>query len=673
MGALAALSVWSLVLDWRVSQQERLERCVEIAERVHASLDPEKNRYPTIEDYFESLKNLQEGIPERAWPGRRVKLRALLDTYGPLLGVFETLPEEPLPSFEALPSVQRVSLTQQETLKKAYAFAGIDPVEANTTLGPAFVKALDRASANEETAQLAYDVATLPLPNDGNSRWKLQALRHASEADFGATDAGLRLHHLAHYHLVKEATQSLPNEQLFPLFDKAYEALAASPSFLSESLIRRLQEMEEPYPNRDPQKASQALARVAAERFRNELIHCAIDARAQAASPDFWFHWEDAHWLHMPATADRPAVLTTDFVAHNRMIENLIDNPIKTPQGVVIEVSLCGRGLLEFGHDILFFKRVHTLAPSDRETTLAQFPLVREQEDSALRVRVALDDPAAFNAAGNARLLRSGAMIAGGLGLSVFGLVFAHRAFQRQVEYGRLQSDFVSSVSHELRTPIASIRLMAENLDSDRVSNGDRVKEYYRFIRAEAARLGALVDNTLDLSRIERGRDAYDFQPVALRRLVDSAVQSVAPLAQSRGAPIRVQWPESEELLGAIWDGSAIQRALINLLDNAIKHAPDGTETLLKVHYSSPDESFTFAVIDRGPGVPEGLRERVFERFFRIESGPIRETPGAGIGLSLVRHIAQAHGGTVVVEETSGGGATFKLTLPILPPGIAPE
>jgi signal transduction histidine kinase len=261
--------------------------------------------------------------------------------------------------------------------------------------------------------------------------------------------------------------------------------------------------------------------------------------------------------------------------------------------------------------------------------------------------------------------------------LALLGLAFAHRLFQRQLRLNELKSNFVSSVSQELRAPIASVRLLAEGLDRGTVSEEPRRREYFRLIVQECRRLSALIENALDFSRIERGRKRYDFEPTDVARLVDQTVQLMLPRASELGVRLEFARHDNANDVPPCLDGRAIQQALVNLLENALKHSPPSeavTVELICPHSANPPGAnraalqphppIVLSVTDHGPGIPVEAHERIFEPFFRRGSELKRETPGIGIGLSIVKHIVEAHGGRIRVENAKPIGSRFVMELP---------
>ncbi len=244
------------------------------------------------------------------------------------------------------------------------------------------------------------------------------------------------------------------------------------------------------------------------------------------------------------------------------------------------------------------------------------------------------------------------------------GLASAWRAFQRQVRLAEMTSNFVSSVSHELRAPLASVRLMAESLDQDRVDESEKQKSYFRLIVQECRRLTSLVENVLDFSRIRQGRKNYEPEPVDAVALVRQTVQLMTPAAEEQQISLRLSESEARDPgPQPCWDGQAVQQALINLIDNAIKHSPP--LATVEVGCNAAEKKFCISVADRGSGIPQEEQARIFEPFYRRGSELRRETKGIGIGLSIVKHIADAHGGRVIVDSKPGEGSRFTLELPI--------
>lgn len=236
--------------------------------------------------------------------------------------------------------------------------------------------------------------------------------------------------------------------------------------------------------------------------------------------------------------------------------------------------------------------------------------------------------------------------------------VFAHRALARERRLADLRSRFVANVSHELRTPIASILLLAENLESGRAGPGSAPR-YHAAIRGEALRLRRLVEDVLDFSRVERGRRiAIERAETDLDAWAAALEVDLRELATRHG--LELSFESTPPLGRAAVDGEALRRAALNLVDNAAKHS--GARDVA-VALRATDADFVLTVRDRGRGIPAARRNEVFEPFARLDED--RGAPGAGLGLAIVREIAQAHGGTArAVDPVSGPGAQFDVQIP---------
>jgi signal transduction histidine kinase len=271
--------------------------------------------------------------------------------------------------------------------------------------------------------------------------------------------------------------------------------------------------------------------------------------------------------------------------------------------------------------------------------------------------------PATLYADARRRSAWFAALIVVSSGVAAIGFVSAWRGFREQARLSELKSNFVSSVSHELRAPIASMRLLAEALERGKISDDAKKKEYFGFLVQESRRLSSLIENILDFSRIEQGRKKYDFEPANVQALVRHSVDIMRPNAAERRVELALSSSNGTTPESFVCDALAVQQALINLIDNAIKHSPPGAKVLIGEDSSSAD-SLNLWVEDHGPGIPQGEHAKIFERFYRRGSELRRETQGIGIGLTIVKHIAEAHGGRVVVRSAPGQGSRFTIELP---------
>jgi signal transduction histidine kinase len=247
-------------------------------------------------------------------------------------------------------------------------------------------------------------------------------------------------------------------------------------------------------------------------------------------------------------------------------------------------------------------------------------------------------------------------------GLLLGAILLTTRAAAREMRLSAMKTDFVSNVSHELRTPLASIRVFGELMRTGRVASAEKVREYGERIETEAVRLGLLVENILDFSRIESGRKVYRFCEADLAALVRSSVESCAARFRPAGFEIELVTDAGTLPCGRL-DPAAFEQALCNLLDNAVKYS--GEARLITVRLVRRGEQAVVAVQDSGIGIPHDEQERIFERFHRVGGSLVHEVRGVGLGLAIVRHIVDAHGGHVEVESQPGAGSTFSLVLPL--------
>ena len=243
------------------------------------------------------------------------------------------------------------------------------------------------------------------------------------------------------------------------------------------------------------------------------------------------------------------------------------------------------------------------------------------------------------------------------------GIALTYRNVTKEMALARLKSDFVSNVSHELRTPLSLIRLYAETLEMGRLTSPEKYQEYYRIIRKESERLTALINNILDFSRIEAGRKEYDFRETDMSELVHNTLDSYRYQLEQSG----FQFEEKiDEVPPMRVDREAMARSLLNLVNNALKYSQD--RKYIGVNLYRDNGSVKLEVVDQGIGIPPQEQQKIFEKFYRVGDPLVHNTKGSGLGLSLVRHIVQAHGGEVSVDSAPGQGSKFTIVLPVKPP-----
>ncbi len=291
------------------------------------------------------------------------------------------------------------------------------------------------------------------------------------------------------------------------------------------------------------------------------------------------------------------------------------------------------------------------------ETVTARFPFVFA--DWTMDLTSARNMPEELASASFAFNLSLSILLAVAL---LSGLAFAFRSAGKAMKLSEMKSDFVSNVSHELRTPLASIRVFAELLRLGRVRDPEKVQVYGEYIEAESRRLTGLINNILDFARIESGRKTYSFCRADVGEVVAVVLRSFEIRLAPEGYRIRFEGPE-KPLPPVDLDPDAISQAVHNLLDNAVKYSGDAKDITVRLELDG--DWVLISVQDQGVGIAREEQKKIFERFHRVSTGLVHDVKGSGLGLSIVHHIVQAHGGDVCVESEPGRGSRFTLILPV--------
>lgn len=369
-----------------------------------------------------------------------------------------------------------------------------------------------------------------------------------------------------------------------------------------------------------------------------------------------WLEGKDGVWLTIlePRRNEVTAVAWSE--AAETVRKELEASAVHTAT-VVYQAKVAGRvvadpfseGEIRAGHQVEIPAEAETLAVASAD-----------EGGQPVEVTAFLWKNTYYRAARQERFLMFSTVITLAVVVALTGLASAWRTFHEQWQISEMKSNFVSSVSHELRAPLASVRLMAESLERGKVNEPARQQEYFQLIGRECRRLTALIENVLDFARIDQGRKQYQMEPTDVVILMQHTVKGMEAYAAERKVTLKLEIegePREVEM-----DGQAIQQAVINLIDNAVKYSPENEEVRVKLEF---DDKFVYlAVRDEGPGIPVHERERIFERFYRRGRELRRETPGVGIGLSIVKHVVEAHGGMVSPADVKGRGSFFVIVLP---------
>ncbi len=243
----------------------------------------------------------------------------------------------------------------------------------------------------------------------------------------------------------------------------------------------------------------------------------------------------------------------------------------------------------------------------------------------------------------------------------IAGVYIVFRNIRKEMELAKIKSDFVSNVSHELRTPLALISMFAETLEMGRVTTEEKKREYYSIISKEAARLSRIVNKILSFSKIEAGKRDYRLSNVNINYLVEEVYNSYQFHLKNSGFQFSLTADISLPEIQA--DAEAISEAVINLIDNAIKYSIDKKE--ISIATGVEGNSIFIEVKDKGVGISEENQKKVFEKFFRVNDGLVHNTKGTGLGLTLVKHIVDAHKGKIKVKSKLNEGSSFILSFPI--------
>jgi len=322
------------------------------------------------------------------------------------------------------------------------------------------------------------------------------------------------------------------------------------------------------------------------------------------------------------------------------------------PDGRIVLVNPAVRSMLLIGADAVGKLLIETV----RHAQLDE--LLERAEGEAAGASVEIELPGLKPR----RLLVHASPLAGGDGGTL--VVFVDVTELRRLE--ALRRDFVANASHELRTPIAAVRSATETLRSGALGDPGAADRFVDIIERNAQRLQALVEDMLELSKLESNELRLKREPVDLGSVVPLVLALFRERADKKGVRLVAELPPA----GVRFEGDAraLEHVLSNLVDNAVKYCPAGARILVRA--SEEGDRARLVVSDTGPGIPAEHLARIFERFYRVDAGRSRELGGTGLGLSIVKHMVEAMRGEVSVESEVGRGSTFTVSLP-RPPASA--
>ncbi|MGB9802737.1 two-component system histidine kinase PnpS [Desulfofundulus sp.] len=269
-----------------------------------------------------------------------------------------------------------------------------------------------------------------------------------------------------------------------------------------------------------------------------------------------------------------------------------------------------------------------------------------------------------FGVGSDSRIFRLHATPLKGTGREIGGVVVLLRDITERRKLEQMRTEFVANVSHELRTPLTSIKGFLETLLDGALNDPETACRFLEIMGQETERLIRLVDDLLDLSKIEERRVVHRWQRVDMVDVISRVASLFRSQAKEKELTLSLEVPR--DLPGVYGDPDMLAQVLINLLDNAIKYTPRRGSVTIRAMVLEGE--LRVEVEDTGIGIPAESLPRIFERFYRVDKARSRELGGFGIGLAIVKHIIRAHGGKIAVESTPGRGSSFYFTLPLAEP-----
>ncbi|MEW6275707.1 MAG: ATP-binding protein [Bacillota bacterium] len=246
---------------------------------------------------------------------------------------------------------------------------------------------------------------------------------------------------------------------------------------------------------------------------------------------------------------------------------------------------------------------------------------------------------------------------------AIYGAVGIIKDVTEARKLEQLRRDFIADVSHEIRTPLTSIQGFTEALLDEVTADKAVQAEYLKVIHQESLRLGRLINELLDLARLESGKVSWDLNPIDIPDLFAGVLLKLKPQLEEKNLRVEQKIPADVPVLPG--NEERIEQVLINLVQNAIRFSPP--KGVIKMQASFSGQQATISVSDQGPGIPEEDLPHIWERFYRVEKSRSRALGGTGLGLAIVKQIVELHGGKVLVSSREGAGSTFSFTLPLTP------
>jgi signal transduction histidine kinase len=245
------------------------------------------------------------------------------------------------------------------------------------------------------------------------------------------------------------------------------------------------------------------------------------------------------------------------------------------------------------------------------------------------------------------------------------GLFAIYHSTRTIVEVSERRSQFVSSVTHELKTPLTNIRMYIEMLEQGMAANPEREQDYFQIVGSESARLSRLINNVLELSKLEKKRRHFNMQSGNLTDVLGEVERVMAPKLMQEGFSLVI---DNRDKPAFDYDSEVMIQILINLIENSIKFGRSATAREITIRIAAQDGQVRIAVSDTGPGIPRKALKKVFGDFYRVDNDLTRTTGGTGIGLALVKKFIEAMGGRVQAINNDGPGCTIILNLPLTSP-----